>query len=249
MKLPFLFVLIFWVSGIYSQNNVLVINEFLASNDAAVADQDEEFDDWIELYNNGSSDIDLSGYFLSDKTDNPEKWSFPDGTTIPGNGYLIIWADEDGSQDGLHANFKLSASGEDILLSDPDVVLLDMITFGEQKTDISFARNPNGTGDFVFKTPTFNDNNDNGTTNLNHVDFETNKIQVFPNPSTNELRVSTDNNDLSPMNIQLFSEMGKLVLKERFDSTEAVLKIENLPNGMYFLIVNDAFGKKVVISN
>jgi hypothetical protein len=132
----------------------LVINEFLASNVATQADQDGEFDDWVEFYNGSSSTVSLDGFYLSDKLTNPTKWTFPD-TSVPAGGYLVVWADEDGEQVGLHANFKLSASGEAIILSDPSQVAVDQIEFGAQTDDISTGRLPNGTGEFVTMTPTF----------------------------------------------------------------------------------------------
>ena len=83
-------------------------------------------DDWIEFYNNTDSTIQLAGYALSDDSNEPTQWSFPDTSIAPGE-YLIVWADEDGNQEGLHANFKLSADGEVILLSDASLNLIDEI--------------------------------------------------------------------------------------------------------------------------
>ena len=77
------------------QEGEVVINEFMASNNSTVSDQDDEFDDWLELHNTTNTAIDLTGYFLSDNPDNLDKYDIPDGTMIPANGYLIVWADED----------------------------------------------------------------------------------------------------------------------------------------------------------
>jgi len=140
----------------------VVINEFLASNDTTMADQDGEFDDWIELYNTGSETVDLSGYFLSDDDDEPGAWSFPEGTTIDPDGYLIIWADGDEDQDGLHASFKLSGGGESVIFSDRDTIVLDKVVYSDQEDDVSFGRFPNGTGVFQFMMPTFNAENVSG---------------------------------------------------------------------------------------
>ena len=87
----------------------VVINEIMASNNITASDEYGEFDDWIELYNNSASAVDLSGYFLSDDPLDLLKWSIPNGTTISGNDYLIIWADNDLGQIPLHANFKLTS--------------------------------------------------------------------------------------------------------------------------------------------
>ncbi|MFH1515136.1 MAG: CotH kinase family protein, partial [bacterium] len=107
----------------------VVINEFMASNSTTVTDQDGEYDDWIELYNNSNQAISLKGYYLSDNGTNRTKWAFPE-ISIAANGYLIIWADENGNQNGLHANFKLSASGEVIYLVNADTSIIDEFTFG-----------------------------------------------------------------------------------------------------------------------
>lgn len=125
-------------------NTPVVINEFMASNSTTLADPQGEFDDWIELHNVTDSEVDLTGRYLSDEPTNPRKWQFPAGTKIPADGYLVVWADEDGSApSGLHASFKLSASGEQIYLTDTDTNLnavLDSVTFDEQQTDKSYGR-------------------------------------------------------------------------------------------------------------
>ncbi len=141
-----------------AESTSVVINEFMASNDDTVADPQGEYDDWIELRNLSSTSVDLSGRYLSDDTDKPRKWQFPEGSTIPAGGYLIVWADEDGdAEEGLHANFKLSASGERILFVDTDAssnLLLDSVTFGSQETGISEGRSPLNTDLFVRMNPT-----------------------------------------------------------------------------------------------
>lgn len=137
----------------------IVLNELLPVNKSIAADQDGEYDDWIELYNLSGSVKDISGYFLSDNKDHFSKWEFPSGTSIPGNGYLIIWADEDSTQVGLHANFKLSSQGEEVLLSKPDGTLTDKVIYPGQTLELSFSRNPDGTGSFRWQIPTYNSTN------------------------------------------------------------------------------------------
>ncbi len=137
----------------------VVINELQPVNTTTVTDQDGEYDDWIELYNLSESTKDISGYFLSDNKDHFSKWQFPSGTSIPGKGYLIIWADNDSAQLGLHANFKLSSQGEEVLLSTPDGDLADKVIFPGQTLELSYSRNPDGTGAFRWQVPTFNGSN------------------------------------------------------------------------------------------
>ncbi|MCY3553358.1 MAG: lamin tail domain-containing protein [Candidatus Poribacteria bacterium] len=133
----------------------VVINELMADNDNTIADPQGDYDDWLELHNRTDSDVLLTGMYLSDKEDNLTKWEFPENTEIPANGYLIVWLDEDhddeNATEGLHANFKLSKSGEIALFVDTDAngnQVLDSVTFGEQETDVAYGRLPDGTGDF-----------------------------------------------------------------------------------------------------
>ncbi|WP_300456163.1 CotH kinase family protein [Desulfobacula sp.] len=74
-----------------------------------------------------NSDISLEGYSLTDNSADIAQWTFPD-VSIPAGGYLIVWADKDEDQEGLHTNFKLSASGETILLAGPDQTVIEEVT-------------------------------------------------------------------------------------------------------------------------
>jgi len=137
----------------------IVINEIMPVNKVTVADNYGEFDDWIELFNLSESSFDVSGYYVSDNHNKPEKWRIPNGTTIAGRGYLIIWADGDSTQSGLHTNFKLSSSGEEVVLTRPDLKMVNKVPYTSQTMELSFSRVPNGTGAFKWKTPTFNKSN------------------------------------------------------------------------------------------
>ncbi len=78
----------------------------------------------------------------------------PFRTTIGANDYLIIWADNDIAQLDLHANFKLSASGEEVFLINADGEIEDEASYTAYTSDKGFARVPNGTGDFIWQHPT-----------------------------------------------------------------------------------------------
>lgn len=145
--------LLLFCSAVLSAQTV-VINEFMADNENTAADQDGDYDDWVELYNNGDESVSLAGYHLSDNYNNLTKWTFPD-TSIAAGGYLIVWADEDTNQVGLHAGFKISASGEELYLTDTTGAVIDEIVFGAQTADVSYGRYPDGTGSFITMYPSF----------------------------------------------------------------------------------------------
>ncbi|MCA9731314.1 MAG: CotH kinase family protein [Deferribacteres bacterium] len=109
------------------------INEFQASNTSTVADivDFEDYADWLELYNDSTTPVDLHNYYLTDNLSNPTKWRIPQGATIPAHGFLLLWADGHDVNVGeryqrdywpwdsfntvsLHSNFKLSADGEEL---------------------------------------------------------------------------------------------------------------------------------------
>lgn len=221
----------------------VVINEVMASNEAAVADQDGEFEDWIELYNNSADAIDLSGWHLSDNYSNLAKYTFPDGTNIPGNGYLIVWADEDGSQSGLHANFKLSAGGETLYLLDSDLRIGQEVEFGQQQTDLGYARVPNGTGDFVIQTHTFNANNESGVNAVGEDIASQQKLEIFPNPASGQVTVRSYSNQAA--RLQAYNSVGQIVLEKEIQSI-AKLDVSTWQSGIYWLKIGDATKKLVI---
>jgi len=77
---------------VHAQVPDLRINEVMASNGSTIADEDGDYEDWIELYNAGETAVDLSGWGLSDNEGNPFKWVFPEGAAIRAESYLLVWA-------------------------------------------------------------------------------------------------------------------------------------------------------------
>ena len=126
------------------------INELMPDNDTVYEDPDAtgEYDDWIELYNDSDSDADLSGCFISDDPDNPQRHELPEGTTVRAGGVLLLLADRGTEQGPLHLSFALDRSGEGVWLTDSADNLVDSVEFGLAPGEYSFARFPDGTGDF-----------------------------------------------------------------------------------------------------
>lgn len=128
----------------------IFINEFTAK---VTDDAGTEIADWIELYNAGTEDIDLAGMYMTDDLSNPTMWQIPatnaEMTTIPAGGYLIIYADETGS-DEIHAAFKLKRKGESIGLYTTEGQVVDTLTYTEQTENISYGRYPDGGSTWEF---------------------------------------------------------------------------------------------------
>ena len=71
--------------------DVVVINEVMASNGSVVSDDDDDFEDWVELYNPTAAPITLAGYSLSDSPAEPRQWRMPD-VVVPAKGHTLVWA-------------------------------------------------------------------------------------------------------------------------------------------------------------
>ena len=200
----------------------LVINEIMASNFTKVADQDGEYDDWVELYNGGSNAVNLSGFYLSDNENILNKWSFPNVTIQP-NDYLIIWCDTAGTtQAGLHTTYRLSADQEEVYLSDPSGNIIDAVHFVNMPTDMSYARVPNGIGVFTYQEETFNSQNQ--STTLLTEGVSDNKLILFPNPASSTVELIGLNDEL-----RVYDIMGKHL----YTTKNTKIDISNWEVGVY----------------
>ncbi len=139
-------------------DSFVVINEILADNGVSGRDPQGQYDDWIELYNGGDSPVNIGGMYLTDDLSVPTKWQFPVNapalTTIASHGHLLIWADGDTADAGLHAGFRLSADGEQIGLFAADgMTQIDGFSFGKQAVDVSYGRYPDGDPNLQLLSP------------------------------------------------------------------------------------------------
>ena len=115
------------------------INEVVSSNNSSLIVNGTS-PDWIELYNDSSEPIDLTGYYLSDNPEQREKWIFP-STILNPDKYLVILADgADIADSYLHTNFKIDADGETLTITDNNGVLLDEVEVPKLETDVSYGK-------------------------------------------------------------------------------------------------------------
>ncbi len=130
----------------------VVLNEVLARNVSAVLNG-EDFPDVVELYNPGNSSFNLSGAGLTDDPTAKFKFIFPQGTSIPAGGYLVVYGGNANGAPGIHFGFKLKAEGSGLFLYNSGGVQLDSIAFGLQLPDLSIGRTADGTWGLTRPTP------------------------------------------------------------------------------------------------
>jgi hypothetical protein len=150
-------------NGPSSPSTQVTINEAQSKNATIVSDTGQK-SDWVELYNPGTGEEKLAGFFISDDPAKPQKAILPSQALIPPKGYLVLWLDDtNSSATPLHFPFKLSGKGDNFLLSAPNGTILKQLPIpadptGEDTTlpDESYAAYPDGSGSYhwtVMPTP------------------------------------------------------------------------------------------------
>ncbi len=152
--------------NIFSASSQILINEYSCSNVSGITDAFGDREDWVELYNTGASPIDLTGYYLSDKSTNLLKWQIPSGS-VPANGFKMVYCSNRDLVSGTqyHPNFNLKQTANEwIILSNTLGVVVDSLKIIHlTKADHSVGRMTNGDSEWkLFTTPTPNANNVGG---------------------------------------------------------------------------------------
>ncbi len=126
-----------------SPDAAIYINEALADNKYGVTDVYGERSDWVEIFNRSENPVDLSGYYLSDREDDPLMWQLPKVALLPGEYVLIFLSGNETAGTEIHAPFKLSA-GESLFLSRLDGMKQDRIDIPEGiNPNVSVGRDKN----------------------------------------------------------------------------------------------------------
>ena len=115
------------------------LSEAMLYNDTIKSAGDKYYD-WVELYNAGSTAVNLKGWGITDDTEKPLKWKFPDVTIGPGE-YLVVYCSGLDKTSGgeLHASFRLSSKGEVLGLTDNTGKIVDHLCAGNVPSNMSFA--------------------------------------------------------------------------------------------------------------
>lgn len=220
----------------------VVINELVSLNINGATDAAGEHEDWIELFNTTGNPLNLAGLYITDNPNNHLKCALP-AYVIPAYGFAVIWCDEDaGSPGEIHANFKLSSSGEYALLSNANGNVLDSVAFGILTADQSYGRCPNGYGPFIVYAF-----GGCGGWNICPNDVpeepELEGVAVYPNPTSGVLNVV--NFGEGSITYQLISSTGQLCMNGMFTGQNNALDMVSLYSGMYILMVRNEEGELV----
>lgn len=120
----------------------VVISEFLTKNSGGREDEDHDTPDWIELYNPGTSSVNLAGWALTDDRSVPQAWVFPTATLLPQARLLVFASGKNRRVSGgsLHTHFKLATDGGYLALSNPaGTVVHEFDGYPPQEANVSFG--------------------------------------------------------------------------------------------------------------
>jgi hypothetical protein len=127
----------------------LFINELQPSNQDTITDEVGEADDWIEIYNDSDTAIEMQGYSFSDSSGLTQ--TLVSSIPVQPRACKLFWADDSPGQGPNHLGFKLSASAGDwVTLKDRLGRTVDHVSFGPATGQNTYARFPDGTGAFAW---------------------------------------------------------------------------------------------------
>jgi len=133
----------------------VVINEYMP-DPAGEDDASKPNGEWVELYNQGDTDVDVDGWYLYDSDDTHELPitsgnTNTDDTIVPAKGWLVVYRDGD-------SDFSLNQAADEVRLYDgypvADSTLIDETSYSDSTEGKSWARIPDGSGGFQEKDPT-----------------------------------------------------------------------------------------------
>ena len=220
----------------------MFINEIVSEN-TKVEDEYGEFDDYIELYNDSPFDVNVGGWYISDKLSDKLLFQIHDTdeelTTIPPQSRLILWADGQVGQGVLHVGFNLKETGGSIILSKynylNELVIIDQVAFPGLDEDSSFSRVTDGSAEWAIQPPTFNQPNNSW------ISIDANQIRptIYPVWVDNYFTV-TNAGDRA---VKVIDITGRTVIPEIFFSDgEGQMNASHLQPGIYLVIVgNESF--------
>jgi hypothetical protein len=239
LKKSLLLSLVFLFLSISTYSQALFINEFMSSNSKFYFDEDGDDSDWIEIYNNTSTPINLLGYCLSDKEKQLQRWCFPD-TTIGAYGYLVVFAsNKDRAIKGaeLHTNFAIAAAGEDLFLTFKGKIV-HMLPAIELQTNHSYGLFPDGSSQmYVFSNPTPGETNwyqalveELSFSHRGGIYDETFVLTLEKKRQVNKIYYTTDGNE--PTSASILYE-APLVMDARLHSQKNISQLQISPPDLY----------------
>lgn len=135
MRSFFLFLFLFLLlcscsDDLTPSTSTLIINEVMVENSSGSGflAPNGKYEDWIELYNSGTTPLMLSDYFLTDSDTLLSKAHLPTIALNPGE-FITLWCGEKGNDGDLFLGFSLSKKRDKLLLVNRQLEVVDSCLF------------------------------------------------------------------------------------------------------------------------
>ncbi len=217
----------------------LLINE-VASNNG------DPNPDWMEIYNPGDAEVDISGFGVYDKP--AAIYTFPAGTKIPAKSYFVIVCDVAlaGTEPAKYAAFGISSGGESVFLVDTKLAIVDQVDVPAMPLGVSYARIPNGGDVFLNANPTKGEANSN--TNAPPL-INANLITGVNDNKDYDFTVTVSDAD-GVRDVKIYTEIGtdaKITEMAPIGAGSYKYRFAAMPAGTsvkYYVVATDETGKK-----
>ncbi|MES2837449.1 MAG: choice-of-anchor D domain-containing protein [Bacteroidota bacterium] len=226
----------------------LKINEIMANPSSG--------DDWFEIYNPGSSAVNLSGLYVSNSTS--AKYKFVSGSpSIPAGGFVQVMANNGGQISPLEVNFTLSNTDEVFLYSYDGTTLIDQLAVTDAVADQSQGRVTDGGAEFMsFSTATPGATNTAGVGVVSVRELsKSEKLILAPNPSSAVFTISYANlSNEKTFAYRVIDITGKEVLSGNTNAVSGLniypVDVTSIAKGLYFVecvVGNEKVTNKIVV--
>ena len=192
--------------------------------------------EFIQINNNGDEDVDLTGFYLRELG---VTYTFPIDSHLAARDSLVLCSDSATYIDFYHHipfgeyDRKLSNKDENIVLADAWGNVIDEVHYYDSEP---WPSEPDGFGPYLQLIDLDADNSlpenwiaaefyDNVETVSDH-DFA-----VYPNPSNDVLHIISDEEFTT---VEVIEMTGKMIVK----TTENMVDVSSIPNGLYVLKIN-----------
>lgn len=233
----------------------LYINEVMPSNSSTIADESGSFDDWVEIYNPNPYPVDIGGYYVTDNHYGDPSFTmhqisphYPEISTIPAHGFILLWFDEQPEEGILHVNTKLGTASDAVYLLAPDMLsVIDMVAWNVDSglaADLSWGRASDGGEPFILFGADADRPVSPGSTNGSVSNTDDNlpiaplTLKTYPNPMHKELSIELQNSK-GESRIRIYNVRGQLVKEYNSQNKVRWQALDNngkaLGSGIYFI--------------
>ena len=199
-----------------NDNYKVSITEYMTDNLSYKVSFDKKFYSLIEIYNDEDRDINLKGFYLSDKEDNITKYTFPD-VVIKKKDYLIVYASSLNKYENneIHTNFKLNTNDGILILSSPNKALLSKVKIEKLGENESYGVYKDKWN--IYQIPSFGKENtkDYGKNEIKK-DVIVNEVSIYPKEAielynTTDDDITLDNYTISDKSDVKYKLDGKVI--------------------------------------